>query len=135
MVGNEWIVIPAGEFVMGTSPEEAGRLAKQYGHHPSWLSGEQPRRVVYVPAFAIQKYPVTNREYAEFCKSTGYAPPLHWRGNAPPADLLDHPVTFVSQEGCGGVCEVAWRAFAHRSRMGEGGSRHRQASLSMGQPL
>ncbi|MEJ5251875.1 MAG: SUMF1/EgtB/PvdO family nonheme iron enzyme [Chthonomonadetes bacterium] len=98
MADNEWIVIPAGEFVMGTSPEEASRLAKQYGHHPSWLSGEQPRRVVYVPAFAIQKYPVTNREYAEFCKSTGHTPPLHWRGNAPPADLLDHPVTFVSQE-------------------------------------
>jgi formylglycine-generating enzyme required for sulfatase activity len=98
MVDNEWIIIPGGEFIMGTSPEEAERLARQYRHHPSWLSGEQPRRMVYVPSFAIQKYPVTNREYAEFCRATGYAPPLHWRGSTPLAELLDHPVTFVSQE-------------------------------------
>ncbi len=91
------VVIPAGPFLMGTTEEQATRLAEQYGYHVSWLSGEVPQRTVELPAYALDVYPVTNRQYAEFCLATGYPPRLHWRGPSPPELLLDHPVVGVNK--------------------------------------
>jgi iron(II)-dependent oxidoreductase len=89
------ILIPAGRFAMGTSAADANRLARRHGYHPSWFSGETPQRVVTLPAFAIQKYPVTNRQFAEFCRETGHAPRPYWNAGEPPAGLLEHPVVCV----------------------------------------
>ncbi|MEI8191937.1 MAG: SUMF1/EgtB/PvdO family nonheme iron enzyme [candidate division NC10 bacterium] len=60
--------------------------------------------------FSIGKYPVTNVQFARFVREAGYTPadPIayshdlflaHWAGEgSPPAELLLHPVTFVSCE-------------------------------------
>ncbi len=90
------ITIPAGPFVMGTSEEDARKLADAEGFHVSWLSGEFPRRVVDLKAFAIDRYPVTNREFAEFCADKGYPARAHWHGKRPPKALLEHPVVCVN---------------------------------------
>lgn len=92
---GEMVLIPAGPFRMGARPDDVAKLARAYGYHVSWFSGEVPEREVVLPAFWIQKYPVTNRQYAAFCAATGYAPRRHWRGATPPEAILDHPVTFV----------------------------------------
>lgn len=89
------ILIPAGPFLMGTKPEKAEELARRWGHHPSWLAGEVPERRIELPAYWIDKYPVTNREYSAFVRATGRRPPPHWRGREPPPELLEHPVTMV----------------------------------------
>lgn len=93
----EMIVIPAGKFLMGTPEKEAERLARTYGYHPSWLSGEVPPREIELPAYAIDKFPVTNRQFAAFCAATGYPPRPHWPGGKPPEPLLDHPVVCVNR--------------------------------------
>jgi formylglycine-generating enzyme required for sulfatase activity len=90
------ILIPAGRAVVGTSPEQAERIARAHGYHPSWLSGETPARVVELPAFALDRFPVTNRQYAEFCRATGHPSRAHWGGPEPPAAILDHPVVCVN---------------------------------------
>jgi len=97
---DDMVVIPAGRYRLGTTREEAERLARRYGCHVTWLSGEYPERVSELRAFAIDRYPVTNRQYAEFCKATGYPPRGHWLGPEPPKELLDHPVLMVNQEDC-----------------------------------
>jgi len=62
------------------------------------------RREVYLDAFAIDRYPVTNRQFAAFLKATGYRPEVrrsflrHWGTGGPPTALLDHPVVFVSHQ-------------------------------------
>lgn len=89
------VPVPAGSFLMGTDPEEAELLAARYGHHPSWLSGETPRRRIDLPVFWIDRHPVTNADYARFISATGRRPPPHWNGNQPPDRLLSHPVTLV----------------------------------------
>lgn len=91
------VLIPVGPFLMGTAPAAAERLARRFGYHPSWLSGETPERRVELPAFAIDRFPVTNQGYSLFCLATGHAAPSHWAGGEPPAHLLDHPVAAVSQ--------------------------------------
>ncbi len=91
------VVIPGGPFLMGTAEAQARRLAKRYGHHASWLDGEMPQRTVDLPDFAIDRYPVTNRQFAAFCNATGHAPRPHWGGTEPPEALLDHPVVHVNK--------------------------------------
>jgi len=59
--GGEMVLIPAGEFLMG-SPE-----------------GEQPQHTVFLDAFYIDKYEVTNAQYKQFMDATGYKAPRNWR--------------------------------------------------------
>ena len=91
------VVVPAGPFLMGTTPQEVQALASAYGYHPSWMDGELPQRVVVLPAYAIQRFPVTHAEFAAFCAATGYPARPNWPGGAPPAQLLDHPVNYVNR--------------------------------------
>lgn len=103
---TETILIPAGPFLMGTRGEDAERLARESGYHVSWFSGEVPQRRIVLPAFAIDKYPVTHRRYAAFCRATGYRAPASWSGAEPPADALDHPVTGVDRADAAAL--AAW---------------------------
>lgn len=57
------VVIPEGDFLMGS-----------VGGAPN----ETPIHRVWVNAFAIAKYPVTNREYKLFMDMTGHPPPRFW---------------------------------------------------------
>ncbi len=54
------VVIPAGEFVMGTSTD------------PWALDNERPAHPVHVPAFAIDAAPVGNAQYLAFIDDGGY---------------------------------------------------------------
>lgn len=54
----DMVLIPAGDFLMGSNDAEAG-------------SDEQPVHTVYLDAFYIDKYEVTNAEYAAFLNATG----------------------------------------------------------------
>lgn len=77
------IVIPAGEFVMGT---DRTRGAEQ----------DRPEHKRVLPAYRIDKYPVTNAQYARFVAEAGHRPPLHWQGGKFREGLALHPVTMVS---------------------------------------
>jgi formylglycine-generating enzyme len=66
----EMVTIPAGSFIRGSKPGE-GRL------------DEQPRRKIFLNAFSIDKYEVTNVRYSEFLKETLHRPPLNVYGDKP----------------------------------------------------
>jgi serine/threonine-protein kinase len=53
---------------------------------------EESVQRVFVPAFWIDKYEVTNAAYASFLRATGYKTPEGWEGVNPPAGKEDHPV-------------------------------------------
>jgi formylglycine-generating enzyme required for sulfatase activity len=61
----------------------------------------QFRRSVAFPRLAIDETPVTNAQFAEFLKASGYKPEhpenflKHWPGGQPPAGKEDHPVVYV----------------------------------------
>ncbi|MDE0482626.1 MAG: formylglycine-generating enzyme family protein [Candidatus Poribacteria bacterium] len=94
-------LIPAGEFEMGS-------------HDGELFSYEHPIHKVFVDAFYIDKYPVTNAQYKEFVeanprwrKTQGIARILssshldsyylhHWYGNDFPEGKDDHPVVHIS---------------------------------------
>jgi formylglycine-generating enzyme required for sulfatase activity len=89
------ILIPSGVFLKGTPIDQARKLAAEYGYHESWITCESPQQEIDVPAFRMDKYPVTNEQYARFCRETGHKPPSHWEGPAPPEAILRHPVSCV----------------------------------------
>jgi iron(II)-dependent oxidoreductase len=77
------IAIPAGDFIIGTDRSQADDQDKP-AHH------------VRLPGYLIDKYPVTNAQYARFVAATGHRPPLDWKnGRIPDGELL-YPVTMVS---------------------------------------
>lgn len=60
----EMVIIPAGPFIRGSAPGE-GRI------------DEQPRRKIYLNAFAIDKYEVSNTHYMKFLDETLHKAPLN----------------------------------------------------------
>jgi gamma-glutamyl hercynylcysteine S-oxide synthase len=86
---DEWleldsmIKIPDGPFVMGSSSERADPQ-------------DRPQHTVKSLAYWIDKYPVTNAQYARFVAATGHRPPLHWKDGKIPQGELMRPVTMVT---------------------------------------
>ena len=62
------VLIPAGNFLMGRD-EDRGWSAMGA---PEMFGDELPLHEVYVDAFYIDKYEVTNRQFKEFVDTTGY---------------------------------------------------------------
>jgi len=67
---------------------------------------EAPRRRVYVPEFWMDRYPVTNADFAEFVAETGWRQPSYWVDGAPPVGYHDHPV-MVNWRGAAAYAEWA----------------------------
>jgi formylglycine-generating enzyme required for sulfatase activity len=131
------IAIPAGKFVVGSTPEERGTAYDDYQatagkdvartHH--WFDLEPDRTVKELDAFQIDLMPVTQAEYAEFV-ITGKVPEpaideaawraqgfqqdfatevarFVWHDTTPPNGREDHPVVLVTQPDAAAYC--AWR--------------------------
>jgi formylglycine-generating enzyme required for sulfatase activity len=79
--GAVMILIPAGEFLMGSAGNE--------GYH-----NEKPQRKVYLDSYYIDKFEVTNVQYREFMRATGHKPPRDWSDYD--TSRLKHPVVGVS---------------------------------------
>jgi len=92
---NGMVLIPACEATVGTSGEERAKLAQRFDCHPTWLNDDLPAQSVRLPAFWLDRFPVTNAQYLAFVKATGHAPPGWW-GKAFPAESGSHPVVGVS---------------------------------------
>jgi formylglycine-generating enzyme required for sulfatase activity len=78
---TEMVYIPAGEFLMGTSEQDARRLAAEYGVHPDLLRLESPQRTVELKAFWIDRHPVTYRQFAEFADAAGFFDSPEYKGS------------------------------------------------------
>jgi formylglycine-generating enzyme required for sulfatase activity len=67
----EMIVVPAGDFTMGSSAEEKS-WAASHGGSMEAVADEAPQHRVSLPSFALGEYDVTRGEYAAFVRETKY---------------------------------------------------------------
>lgn len=99
-------LIPAGEFLMGTSlsNRDAGR-------------DEYPERRIFLDAFYMDTREVTNGQYLAFVEATRHRRPEHprdktltlWRNGTVPAVFKDHPVVNVDWADASSYCSWAGR--------------------------
>jgi len=63
---NEDVLVPAGPFTFGTDEQ------------PWAYDNEQPAHLVELPAFWVERHPVTNERFAEFVEDGGYRKRRYW---------------------------------------------------------
>lgn len=86
---DEWaevesmVHIPAGPFIMGTSYERADPQ-------------DRPQHTVNLPAYWMDKYLVTNAQYARFVAATSRRPPSSWKDGKIPKGEEMRPITMVT---------------------------------------
>lgn len=126
-------LIPAGPFWMGsdeTERELARSLSSPAARAAPWFEAELPPRKMILPSYCLDRYLVTQSEYAAFVRATVRTPPgisraeydrqgfrVHdydriwtrylWRDARPPAGTEDHPVVLVSALDAEAYCR--WR--------------------------
>jgi formylglycine-generating enzyme required for sulfatase activity len=133
----QMIVIPAGQYIAGSTPEEREQAyddffaasGKETARDNHWFDREEDRHPTDLPAYSIDLMPVTNAQYAEYVAAGGAPAPtmdeatwkaqgfsqtwpdevvrFAWVDGKPPAGREDHPVVLVTFADAEGYC--AWR--------------------------
>ena len=91
-IEEEVVRIPAGYFVLGTT---AGGY------------DEQPQRRIFLNAYAIDRYEVTNHQYQAFVTATGHrkpGPPSRYAKNMARLRGANQPIVYVSWEDADAYC-------------------------------
>jgi toxoflavin biosynthesis protein ToxD len=131
------IVVPAGSYIAGSTPEERAAAYDDYqetsgqdsARENKWFETEEDRRLAELPAFRIDLMPVTQAQYAEMVTAGKAKPPtideatwkaqgfnqdfatevtrFVWKDARPPHGREEHPVVLVSHAEALGYC--AWR--------------------------
>jgi formylglycine-generating enzyme required for sulfatase activity len=94
-IPEKMVPIPAGPFIRGT--EKGG-------------FDEQPQQTLYLSGFLIDKYEVTNSQYAAFVAATGHrksGPPSRYAKNMSRMRGVNQPVVYVSWDDAVAYC--AWK--------------------------
>jgi len=94
--GMELVIVPAGDFLMGSVEGD-----------PDAYDDEKPQHVVYLDAFWIDRTEVTNAMFERFVEETGHDAGTWWRDEA--SGKPDHPVVIVSWHDAKAYCEWAGR--------------------------
>jgi formylglycine-generating enzyme required for sulfatase activity len=79
------VLIPAGEFIMGSNEKDPDEATASYGSKKAFFNDTNPQRKIFLKNFYIDKFEVTNMQYAEFDRSYRFSP-----------DKQNHPVTDVN---------------------------------------
>jgi formylglycine-generating enzyme required for sulfatase activity len=106
------VLVPAGQYIAGSTPEERASAYDDYratsGHDIArehhWFDGEDDRHLVAVmPAFRIDLMPVTQAQYGELVAAGGAPAPAideaAWRAQGFAQDFATQVTRFVWQDG------------------------------------
>jgi formylglycine-generating enzyme len=91
-IDEQMVLIPAGPFIRGT--DQGG-------------FDERPPREIFLDAFAIDRYEVTNHQYAQFAAATGHrkaGPPSRYAKNVGKMRGPNQPVVYVSWDDAQSYC-------------------------------
>lgn len=94
---KEMVLIPSGDFIMGTNKVDEDGTQKQIGAVKPLYLDQHPERNLFLGSFYMDRYEVTNKEYQGFLKATQFTDlPAHWIGGVYPDGQSLHPITQVT---------------------------------------
>jgi len=89
---NQMVLIPAGDFLMGSDTAR---------------HDEKPAHLVYLDAYELDRFEVTNIQYQRFLIETGTTPPRYWDAYSYPAEQSVFPVLSVRWKDANAYCNWA----------------------------
>lgn len=105
--GYEMMLIPRGEAIFGTGPDDPYFME-------SATDREKPQFKADLPEFYLGRYCVTNEQYLKFVQETGHRPPDQatmetpvWQNGKFPDEKAKHPVVCVSWQDAKAYCDWA----------------------------
>ena len=101
------VLIPAGEFIMGSNKVDTEGKAAEFGTVKPWYLDEHPQHKVNLPSYFMDKYEVTNTAYKPFVDATGSRPPENWPSGKIPSGRENYPVTYVNWYDAERFCQWA----------------------------
>lgn len=103
---HRFIRISGSNFLTGCKPDDTRILLPKIQKYYK-IPELNPPESVYLPAFEIDIFPVTNQQYYNFVKAVRYPMPTHWErgtGQPFPIEKSNHPVVNVSFEDALAYC-------------------------------
>jgi len=86
------VSVPGGSFMMGTDRVQSDEQ-------------DGPRHMARTSAFKIDKFPVTNAQYAMFAVETAHKVPSSWEGGVISKGFKLHPVVLVTWQDASDYCK------------------------------
>lgn len=102
---EDMVLIPSGEFLMGSDELDREAKAVQYGDNRPWYANEKPARKVRLKDFYIDRHEVTNAGYLKFVKAKNHRQPEYWQNGAFSSNLDNVPVVMVDWHDAKAYCE------------------------------
>lgn len=97
---DEMVYVPEGDFIMGSNPDDEKR-GIDVG------LDELPQRKVYLKAYYIDKYEITNMQFKRFVDATRHRTPFDWKdGNYPQGEGY-LPVAHIDWHDADAYCKWA----------------------------
>ncbi len=75
------ILIEAGAFVMGSNRVDTDKLGGEFGVNKPWYLDEHPEHRETVQAFLVDRFEVTNAQYATYARTQKADVPPYWMKN------------------------------------------------------
>jgi len=103
---QDMILIPEGEFLMGSSEPEINWVARTFfSESLDWYADEIPEQKLYLNRFYIDRTEITVAEYRSFMEATGHSAPRF--GDNAKFNQDAQPVVGVTWEDASAYCK--WR--------------------------
>ena len=107
LLEGDLIYIPAGSFLFGTNKKDLSGEALSLGLPKPWYIDEGPEQNIFLKAFYIDRYEVTNRRYKIYIDDLGAVPPKHWENNKFPDGQDKFPIVNVTWFDASNFCQWA----------------------------
>ena len=94
---KEMVLIPAGDFIMGTDKTDEENTHRKIGAVKPLYLDQHPVRTIHLDAYYIDKYEVTNEEYKNFIDASGFDEyPGNWENGVFADGTGKYPVTHIT---------------------------------------
>jgi len=104
---GDMIYIPAGSFIFGTNKKDTSGEALSLGLPKPWYVDEGPEQNIFLKAFYIDRYEVTNHRYKVYIDDLNAVPPRHWENIKFSDGQGEFPVVNVTWYDAANFCQWA----------------------------